>query len=157
MKKDRILKKDWPEFLRGFNAENQFRPVRLLVDEHLMAEGLPFMGIVHEEKNKTVEFYVGGTDADHVEHLIHSLRSPRAIYALKEDGRILGLEVQSARDPKAAIEFIGGAEEAKRVKRELIEKIAYSIYEKRGREAGRDQEDWFRAEELVTKIAKRFI
>ncbi|MBA2848224.1 DUF2934 domain-containing protein [Thermosulfuriphilus ammonigenes] len=157
MKKERILKKEWKNFLKEFNGANQFRPVRLLVDEHLVAENLPFMGIAYEEKTKTVEFYVGGMDADHIDHLIHSLRSPRAIYALKEDGRLLGLEVQSAKDPKAAVEFIGEPEEAQRTKHELIQKIAYSLYEKRGREAGREKEDWYQAEELVAKMAKRFI
>jgi len=35
--------------------------------------------------------------------------------------------------------------------RERIAKIAYELYERRGREAERDVEDWLKAEELVRK------
>ena len=35
--------------------------------------------------------------------------------------------------------------------RELIAKKAYELYERRGRQAERDVEDWLKAEELVRK------
>ncbi len=34
-------------------------------------------------------------------------------------------------------------------KKKLVEKKAYDLYEKRGREHGRDQDDWFEAQKLV--------
>ena len=36
--------------------------------------------------------------------------------------------------------------------RERIAKKAYELYERRGREAERDVEDWLKAEELVRKV-----
>ena len=32
---------------------------------------------------------------------------------------------------------------------QMVEKKAYDLYEKRGREHGRDQDDWFEAEKLI--------
>ena len=32
---------------------------------------------------------------------------------------------------------------------QMVEKVAYDLYEKRGRENGRDMEDWFEAQKLV--------
>jgi hypothetical protein len=36
---------------------------------------------------------------------------------------------------------------------QMVEKKAYDIYEKRGREHGRDREDWLEAEKLVGRAA----
>jgi hypothetical protein len=32
---------------------------------------------------------------------------------------------------------------------QMVEKVAYDLYEKRGRENGHDREDWFEAQKLV--------
>ncbi len=157
MKKERILKKDWPEFLKNFNAEHQFRPIIVKVGEDEICEGLPFMGLVYEEKKKDVEVFAGGVDTEHPAHLIHTLISPRAIYVLREDGEIRGIEVQSAKAPKVVVEFLGPPEEAQRVKKELIEKIAYEFYLRRGQEPGKALDDWLKAEELIEKIAHMYI
>ena len=38
--------------------------------------------------------------------------------------------------------------------RELTQKLAYEMYEKRGRRAGRDREDWLEAERIVREQLK---
>ncbi len=157
MKKERILKKDWEEFLKAFNAEHQFRPIRIKVGENEISKNLPFMGLVYEQEKKEVELFTGGIDIEHPAHVIHTLKSPRAIYLLREDGEIIGIEVHSAREPKIVIEFIGSREDAKLAKKALIEKIAYEFYLKRGGEHGKDLDDWLKAERLVEKIAKLYV
>ncbi len=157
MKKERILKKDWPTFLKNFNAEHQFRPVRISVGGQEICHDLPFMGLVYEAKKKDVEVFVGGVDVERPSHLIHTLVSPRAIYVLRENGDVKGIEVQSAKDPNVTVEFIGPPEEAQRLKKELIEKIAYEFYLRRGKEPGKALEDWLEAERLVDKVAKLYV
>lgn len=157
MKKERILKKDWPEFLKKFNGEQQFRPVCVLVGGHEVCREMPFLGLAYEPKKKSVEVFVGGVDAEHTSHLIHTLRSPRAIYILRENGNVKGIEVQSAKEDNLVVEFIGSPEEAKRAKKELIEKIAYQLYEKRGKEPGKALDDWLEAERLVELAAKMYV
>ncbi len=157
MKKERILKKDWPEFLKAFNAEHQFRPVRVYVGEQEMSEGLPFMGLVYEEDKKSVELFVGGVDIENPAHLVHTLVSPRALYVWREGDEILGIEVHSAKGPKLAVEFLGAPEEAQKIKKALIEKIAYEFYLKRGGEHGKDLDDWLKAEALVEKMARMYV
>ncbi len=157
MKKERILKKDWPEFLKKFNAEQQFRPVCVLVGGHEICRDLPFLGLVYEAKKKDVEVIVGGVDAEHTAHIIHTLRSPRAIYVLRENGAVRGIEVQSAKEDNVVVEFIGPPEEAQRMKKELIEKIAYQLYEKRGKAPGKALDDWLEAERIVERAARMYI
>jgi len=157
MKKERILKKDWPEFLKTFNAQHQFRPVRVLVDEQELCHDLPFMGLVYEPKTKEVEVFVGGVDVEHPNHLVHTLASPRAVYVLRENGEVKGIEVHSAKEPKVVVEFLGPPEEAQRVKRELIEKIAYELYLRRGQEPGKALDDWLEAESIVERFAKLYV
>ncbi|NPB09567.1 MAG: DUF2934 domain-containing protein [Thermodesulfobacteria bacterium] len=157
MKKERILKKDWPSFLKRFNAEQQFRPVRVLVGGQEICRDLPFMGLVYEDKKKDIELFVGGVDVERPTHLMHTLVSPRAIYVLKENGDVRGIEIQSAKDPNVTVEFIGPPEEAQRVKRELIEKIAYELYLRRGKEPGKALDDWLKAEKLVEKVASLYV
>ena len=157
MKKERILKKDWPEFLKTFNAEHQFRPVKVLVGNQEMCRDLPFMGLVYEAKKKDIEVFVGGVDIEHPHHLIHTLISPRAVYVLRENGQVKGIEVQSAKEPNVVVEFLGAPEEAQKKKKELIEKIAYELYLRRGKEPGKELEDWLQAEQLVEKVAKLYV
>ncbi|NPA48936.1 MAG: DUF2934 domain-containing protein [Thermodesulfobacteria bacterium] len=157
MKKERILKKDWQEFLKKFNAEQQFRPVCVLVGGHEVCRDMPFLGLVYEPKKNDVEVIVGGIDIEHTAHLIHTLSSPRAIYVLRENGEVRGIEVQSAKDDNLVVEFIGPPEEAQRVKRELIEKIAYQLYERRGKEPGKALDDWLEAERIVELAAKMYV
>ncbi len=157
MKKERILKKDWPEFLKKFNAEQQFRPVCVLVGGHEVCREMPFLGLVYEPKKKDVEVIVGGVDAEKTAHLIHTQPSPRAIYVLKENGTVRGIEVQSAKDDKVVIEFIGPPEEAARMKKELIQKIAYLLYERRGKAPGKALDDWLEAERIVEKAAQMYV
>ena len=157
MKKERILKKDWPEFLKKFNAEHQFRPVCVLVGGHEVCRDMPFLGLVYEAKKKDVEVIVGGVNVEHTEHLVHTLRSPRAIYVLRENGEVKGIEVQSAKEDNLVVEFIGPPEEAQRMKKELIEKIAYELYLRRGKEPGKALDDWLEAERIVEKASKMYI
>ena len=157
MKKERILKKDWKDFLKAFNAKHQFRPVKILVDKQELCRDLPFMGLVYETKKKNVEVFVGGVDAEHPSHLVHSLLSPRAVYVLRENGDVKGIEVQSAKEPKVVVEFIGPPEEAERVRKEFIEKIAYQLYEKRGKSPGKALEDWLEAERIVERASKMYL
>jgi len=157
MKKERVLKKDWPNFLKNFNAEHQFRPVRVSVGGDEISKHLPFIGMVYEEKKKDVEVFVGGVDIEHPAHLIHTAVSPRALYVLRDGEEVLGIEVQSAKGPKVVVEFNGPPEEAEKAKKALIEKIAYELFLRRGGEHGKDVEDWLEAEKIVERIAQMYI
>ncbi len=157
MKKERILKKDWPAFLKSFNTQYQFRPVRVWVDKEEVGSGLPFMGFVYQEKKKAVDLYVGKVDVESPVELVYTLGSPRALYVWREGDKVLGVEFHSAKGPKLAVEFLGLAEAAEEAKRGLIEKIAYELYLQRGGEHGRDLDDWLAAENLVETAAKLYV
>ncbi|HHI97830.1 MAG TPA: DUF2934 domain-containing protein [Thermodesulfatator atlanticus] len=43
------------------------------------------------------------------------------------------------------------------MKKELIEKIAYQLYEKRGKAPGKALDDWLEAERIVERAAQMYI
>jgi hypothetical protein len=61
---------------------------------------------------------------------------------------VCGKEVMMAKETKSK-SSIRKTKEDEKVLHELIEKKAYEIYEKRGRNPGKDLDDWLEAEQIV--------
>ena len=59
--------------------------------------------------------------------------------------------------PTAKKTLVIGRTAAEENREEQIRCRAYELYEERGREAGRDMEDWFRAEAEITGRTQRAV
>ncbi len=160
-KKTRILKKEWPDFVKDFSRQNQFRRVTLLLGDDVLvgSPGLPLAGVTYDPEDRKLEVYLGISDSGDPVRAFHSVEVPRAIYLIKDDDApnpVVGLQIQGA--PKTRMSFVylqdSDPDEARF---QWIANVAFSIYEARGKTPGDDQADWFQAEALVNEVASRFV
>lgn len=160
-KKTRILKKEWPDFIREFNRQNQFRRATVLLGDEVLvgSPGLPLAGLTYDPEGRRMEVCLGVSNPQDPVRVFHSVEVPRAVYLLQDDDApnpVVGLQIQGA--PKSRMSFIylqdvnpDGA------RLQWIANVAFSIYEAKGKTQGDDQADWYQAEALVNEVASRFV
>ncbi len=159
-KKQRILKKEWKQFLKDFNRMNQYRRATVQIgDDYIVGEpGMPLLGIDYDESARRVEIFLGTTDPDNLIHLAHAVDVPRAIYLIKDEEAInpvIGLQIQGAPGTKLTrIKFLDISCEDAREK--WVAAVAHTLYERRGMEPGADQEDWFQAEKKIESVCIKY-
>ncbi len=160
-KKTRILKKEWPDFIKEFNRQNQFRRVTVsLGDEVLVGNpGLPLVGITYDPDARMLEVSLGVSDPEDPVRTFHSVEVPRAIYLIKDDeaaNPVAGLQIQGA--PKTSMTYVYFQDsQPEDARLQWIANMAFSLFERRGKTPGDDQADWYQAEKLVGEAANRFI
>jgi len=153
--KSEIKRNNWRRFFRKFNAANQHRQARLQlhksgdnVDE-ITAE--PFLGLALSKKGRRIdgiEVFTGQWNPDALKQPLISLGEPEKIWLEKDDqGRDNRLMVQSKDGARLQVELHG--EKRPEYERQLVEKLAYSMYKNRGGFDGNDMGDWFEAESRV--------
>jgi len=161
LRKMRMLKRDWAGFVRDFNRQNQFRRATLLIGDSVLAgePGMPFAGLSYDPDARNIGIYLGGISADSVAHMVHMVTVPRALYLLQD---------KDALNPVLGVQIVGGPgteivsvlfldEKTEQTRKDWIDSVAYSLFEKRGMAHGRDRQDWFEAEHLVDEALKTFI
>lgn len=160
-KKQRILKREWSQFLKDFNRMNQSRRAMVsLGDDYIVGEpGMPLLGIDYDEDARRVEIFLGTTDPDNLTHLAHAVDVPRAIYLIRDEeavNPVVGLQIQGAPGtPMTRIRFVDADQASGR--RFWTAAVAHTIYERRGCQPGADQEDWYTAEKIIEEVCGKVL
>ena len=99
MKKMRILKNEWPSFVKEFNRQNQFRRATLTLGEDVVVgePGLPMVGLAYDTEERKVDIYLGGMDTENLAHLSHGVEVPRALYLITDEeasNPVMGVQIQ---------------------------------------------------------------
>jgi hypothetical protein len=159
-----VKRNNWSRFCKRFTSLNQYRPVRVRVKRNGRSEDqvsleAPLMGIALAKKGRYidgVELFTAQTDPD---------RLARPAISIKEPVRIISDRGKSNSDNWLVVEGKDGTEvrldlsgdQQTREYRSAVEKLAYTMYERRGYQPGHDTEDWLEAERLITETADQFI
>ncbi len=160
-KKTRILKKEWPNFIKEFNRQNQFRRATIFLGDDVLigSPGLPLTGLAYDPEERKVEIYLGGTNPESLAFLAHTVNVPRAIYIIEDSDApnpVVGLQIQGP--PKTQMTYVTFQEsEPGEVRSQWIANVAYALYERRGKVPGDDQRDWYEAEQLINEVANKFV
>jgi hypothetical protein len=162
MKKMRILKNEWPSFVKDFNRQNQFRRATLTLGEDMVVgePGLPLVGLAYDPEERRVDIYLGGMDTENLAHLSHGVEVPRALYLIRDEeasNPVKGVQVQGP--PGTAMAYVMfGDEMPEDVKYQWIANVAYSLFKMRGEKVhGEDQKDWYEAERLINETIVSFV
>ena len=162
MKKTRILKNEWPSFVKDFNRQNQFRRATLSLGEDLVVgkPGMPLVGLVYDSEERRVDIYLGGTDIENLAHLSHSVEVPRALYLITGEevsSPVMGVQVQGS--PGTSMVYVMFKDEMpENIKNQWIANVAYNFFKIRGEEVhGEDQKDWYEAERLINEAIISFV
>ena len=159
-----IKRNSWSRFCRKFNETNQLRHAMVRVkhrddNEVEIDRGSPFMGIAITKKGRLidgVELFTGQYDPDKLTEPLVAVKEPVRIVLEKDrDGMDNCLSVESKDGSVAKIVLSG--EKVARQYHSLIEKLAYSMYERRGFTPGNDVEDWLEAERKVKEVELQFV
>jgi hypothetical protein len=162
MKKMRILKNEWPSFVKEFNRQNQFRRATLTLGEDVVVgePGLPLIGLAYDTEKRKVDIYLGGMDTENLAHLSHSVEVPRALYLITDEeasNPVMGVQIQGP--PGTSMTYVMfGDEMPEIVKYQWIANVAYNLFEMRGGKVyGEDQKDWYDAERLIKETVIPFV
>ena len=162
-KKMRILKNEWPSFVRDFNRQNQFRRATLTLGEEAAVgePGMPLVGLTYDPEERRVGIYLGGMDTDNLAHLVHDVKVPRALYLIRDEeasNPVRGVQIQGA--PGTDMAYLMFKDEMpEETKYQWIANVAYGLFEMRGGEGayGEDQKDWYEAERIITETVTPFV
>ena len=162
MKKMRILKNEWPSFVKDFNRQNQFRRVTLTLGEDIVVgePGLPLVGLAYDQEGRKVDIYLGGMDTENLAHLSHGVEVPRALYLITDEeasNPVMGVQIQGP--PGTSMAYVMFENEMpENVRCQWIANVAYSLFEMRGGKVhGEDQKDWYDAERLIKETIITFV
>ena len=162
MKKMRILKNEWPSFVKDFNRQNQFRRATLSLGEDVVVgePGMPLVGLAYDPEERRVDIYLGGTDTENLAHLSHGVEVPRALYLITDEeasNPVVGVQVQGP--PRTSMAYVMLEDEMpEKVKYQWIANVGYSLFQIRGGKVyGEDQKDWYEAERLIDKTTIPFV
>ncbi len=157
--KTEVKRTNWSRFLKRFNSTNQYRPVSIRVkngkNETQVSTDTPLMGVALSKKGRIIEgidLFTTVTDPESLTRPTISIREPVKIVAdTDESKRDLRLFVEGKDGTRLTIELSGEGDSGRL--HPYVEKLAYSIYERRGHRGGRDFDDWLEAERLITQAA----
>ncbi len=151
-----VKKTVWAKFCKEFNQANQYRSANITIidrnnHESELTGNLPFLGVSLQKKGRlidSVEFFAGRWDPDKLTQPVLSIKEPEKMMLEKNPvGADDCLWVHTKDGSKARVELHG--EKNPEMYRSLVEKVAYSIFERRGYSTGNDMNDWLQAEKLV--------
>lgn len=150
-----IRKTNWMRFCKQFNSDNQYRYTRLSMkrrgENTTTMEMTPFMGIAMSKAGRQItgiRFFAGRWDPDKIMEPIVTLDNPAEMKLTQdEQGSDCRLQIRTQDGTEVRLELFGQRETA--MERNLVEKVAYAMYENRGYTPGNDWNDWFEAENRV--------
>jgi hypothetical protein len=150
-----IRRNCWTRFCREFSAANQYRPTQLKVAARKgkpeTTSLVPFLGVAISKKGRFidgVQFYAGRAEAEHVAEPVLTIYDPAEIFIDKDKSGVDNcLSIRSKDGKEVCLELTGEQEPSQA--QQLVEKIAYSLYERRGYSNGYETDDWLQAERIV--------
>lgn len=152
-----IKKTEWPKFHRRFNATNLYRPARLSIID---ADGhettvcpAPFMGIAFTRQGRKIngiQFLAGQADPERLVEVVTTVAEPTGMtLETDDDGTDRRLRIRSQADDREIVLELTGQRQSSQI---LVQKVAYSLYERRGYTPGNDRDDWYEAEQKVRQV-----
>jgi len=152
-----INRKTWNSFCRKFNSTNRYRPARVAYKPTRQATSTmesDLLGITLTKRGRLID----GLNILALRHDPASLDEPGLILpklekltvTQDEAGRDVELTAVSENGATAKIKFTGETPDSPHD--QLIEKIAYALSEQRGFPPGGDQDDWYRAEQVIDRL-----
>jgi len=163
MKKE-IRRNEWSRFCRQFSARNQYRSAKLRVQagsrkEQIRDETAPLLGMSIEKKGRLIDgiqIVALGWEADRVATPLMSLKQPSEVFIERDrSGTDTRLEIRAKDGSKATVDLMDAVDP--QVKQRLVERVAYSIYEKSGHSHGDDVDHWLEAESRIVSAEKAFV
>ena len=148
-----IKRNQWSKFFKKFSADNRFRQINVSVKQNDNYDDwktfeIPFMGLMLEKNGRLidgVQLLSGWWDGDQVARPLYSFKNPDKILLEKNDeGDDWRLKLWTKDGIEASIELNGIRNPGW-----VVEKVAYSLYERRGYQHGQDMGDWYEAERRV--------
>ncbi len=159
-----IKRNNWSRFCKKFNATNQFRPVTVSVrqsgrNDVTINENTPFMGLAIARKGRAidaVELFTGRIDAEHLAEPVVSVRQPaRILLDRSDDGTDYSLTVEAKDGTRASVTL--SEPDTPQQRQRFVEKVAYSMFVRRGQNHGNDVSDWLEAERRVMETKLQFV
>lgn len=152
-----IKKTEWPKFYRRFNATNLYRPARVSIVDADGRENTvcpaPFMGIAllrQGRKITGIQFLAGQADPERLIEPVVTVIEPTGLTLESDaDGTDIRLRIRSQADRREIVLELTGQPESSR---NLVQKVAYGLYERRGYTPGCDRDDWYEAEQKVRQV-----
>jgi len=159
-----IKRNTWSRFCRKFNETNQYRQATVCVQQRNQNEieinrDCPFMGIAVTKKGRLIdgiEFFTAQYDPHKLYEPILVVKQPvRILLEKDENGMDNHLSVESKDGTVAHIDLSGERDSQRYYS--VVEKLAYSIGERRGFAPGGDRDDWLEAERKIKEAELQFV
>lgn len=154
-----IKRNRWRGFLRKLNAENKYRDTNITLNPIDGTEKKDisidqFIGITLRKYNgriDAIEITQATPDPNRIAQPIASLGQPAHISVKKtKHGTVCHILITDKEGNSAKVKFSGARDEASTT--QLVEKLAYAIFERRGAEPGHHNDDWLEAEEKIRQV-----
>ena len=151
-----VKRNNWSRFFKRFNQQNRFRTAAVSVrttdgSTVRIADNTPLLGVTIAKKGRLIDgfqLFTARHEPERTCEPLVRLNQPTGLCHQKdESGRITCLTMSSADGAEVTLEFTG--EYPTDSDHELVEILAYTIFEHRGRNHGRDLDDWIQAEQAV--------
>ena len=159
-----IKRNTWSKFCKKFSSDNRYRNVKISLRDKRRQDvntidSFPFVGLTLSKKGRLIdgmEFFAGWGNAEQVLSPVVTFHEPlKVMLKVDKQGRDEQLQVVAKDGTEMYIELYGEPDENRR--RSLVEKVAYSMYERRGYTPGDDQADWLEAERKVKEAELQFV
>ena len=159
-----IKRSNWSRFFKKFNQTNQLRHTTIRMkhrngNEVEINQNSPFIGIAINKKGRLIdgiEVFTGQHDPDRLSEPVVSIKQPvRIVLEKDKDGADNHLLVEG-KDGTVASVFLSGKNTPEQYQA-FVEKLAYSMYERRGFTPGSDIDDWIEAEKKIKEVEIQFV
>jgi len=160
-----IRRNIWAKFFRQFNAANQYRRAEITVVDRNKKEqktitlgDRPFLGMAIEKKGRLIDgiqMCAGNENPDRLTEPVVTMKDPERILLEKDDeGHDRAVTVTAKDGTMARIE-LGAYDE--QLPTDLVRRVAYHMFMRRGGTEGNAQDDWYTAEKKVKETELDFV
>lgn len=157
-----IRRAQWAQFFRKFSRENHYRQIHICYKDsegqkEIQLDDHPFIGLALAKNGRLIsgiQFYAGRGDASNVAEPVLTVQNPERVVLEKDDNGHDRRIYITTKDLNEVNAYIGDRDD--RLARHLVEKVAYSLYVKRGGSHGADGDDWREAEKKVRETEELF-
>ena len=155
-----VRRNTWSRFCKRFSSLNRYRPVSVRVKQNGKKEievshDTPLVGIAITKKGRYIdgiELFTAQPDPERLNQPAVSIKQPVRITSKKDDEKKdYWLMIESDDGSQMKIELSEDTDFGKH--RSYVEKLAYSMYERREYRSGGDVDDWLEAERRLDEVA----
>jgi len=106
-----IRQEEWTDFLSGFSAHNQTKPVILEIEStdlgpQRVIDGKPLLAVEPDLEEEMITVVAGDTEGEEPSALTHQVMNPRAIWVKSDDeGEPQALDIETE-DGRTILQFV---------------------------------------------------